>query len=78
MTESHEPSQYLHDASTDILGKVDLVFNPRNDDIMLSCNSLELPVGLVLEQQRMEWLLQTNDQPQRSGIVVHYGSGYSM
>ena len=61
-----------------ISAKVNLVFEPCNNDLMLSSDPLELAIGLLLEQQRMERLLQTDNQPQRSRVVIHGCCGYSL
>ena len=46
---SNPVSQYLYDLGTDILGEVDLMVDPWNNDLVLGSDTLELSVGLLLE-----------------------------
>ena len=56
-------SQYLHDFSTNIPGEVDLSVDSWDNDLMLRSDAPEVAIRLLLKQERIERLLQTNDQP---------------
>ena len=54
-------SQYFHDFSTNIPGEVDLMVDSRNNDLMFRSDAPEVTIRLLLKQERIERLLQTNN-----------------
>ena len=47
----------------DIPNEADLVSNAWKNDFVLRSNALELSIGLLLEQQCMEWLYHPHPHP---------------